>query len=214
MTTGRLPPDFPSLFRGIRNFWSLPVVTFWSSPVVTGRHFSPHIKNIFGKMFRTCRNYRPFVATSSRGRSGVVRRPEGEVVRSPRDVTCRHLSSLFVVTCRHFWSSRAHSKFIKIHKRSASPLWCSIAAAVQHRRCSAASAAGSGGSRIRAVQRRQRRDWCVKLRWLGLLQRRRRRRGRRRRGPESGWWQARGSNLNGCCRGGLRSRWWPEKKGN
>ena len=200
MTTGRLPPDFPSLFRGIRNFWS--------SPVVTGRHFSPHIKNIFGKMFRTCRNYRPFVATSSRGRSGVVRRPEGEVVRSPRVVTGRHRSSLgrhfwslLVVTGRHFWSSRAHSKFIKIHKRSASPLRCSIAAAIQHRRCGAASAAGSGGSRIRAVRRRQRRDGCVKLRWLGLLQRRRRR-GRRRRGPESGWWQARGSNLNGGGRGG------------
>ena len=198
----------------------------------------------------------------------MVRRPEGEGVRSPRIVTCRHLSSLgrhLVVTCRHlsrifsakcsepvvtiatlsplsplcrvgaqgwsgawreklsglhvlslvvgrhlvvtfgrhFWSSRAHSKFIKIHKRSASPLRCSIAAAIQHRRCGAASAAGSGGSRIRAVRRRQRRDWCVKLRWLGLLQRRRRRRGRRRRGPESGWWQARGSNLNGGGRGGV-----------
>ena len=84
---GRLPLDFSSLFRGIRHFWSSLVVTF-------GRHFSPHIKNIFGKMFRTCRNYRPFVATSSRGRSGVVRRPEGEGVRSPRVVTCRHLSSL------------------------------------------------------------------------------------------------------------------------
>ena len=121
---------------------------------------------------------------------------------SPRVVTCRHLSSLLVVTFgRHFWSSRAHSKFIKIHKRSASPLRCSIAAAIQHRRCGAASAAGSGGSRIRAVLRRQRRDWCVKLRWVGLLQRRRRP-GRRPRGPESGWWQARGSNLNGGGRGG------------
>ena len=167
-------------------------------------------------MFRPCRNYRPFVATSSRGRSGVVRRPEGEVVRFPRVVTGRHRSSLGrhwsspvvtfwsspVVTGRHFWSSRAHSKFIKIHKRSASPLQCSIAAAIQHRRCGAASAAGSGGSRIRAVWRRQRRDGCVKLRWWGLLQRRRRR-GRRRRGPESGWWQARGSNLNGGGRGGV-----------
>ena len=145
----RLPPHFSSLFQGIRHFWSSLVVTF-------GRHFSPHIKNIFGKMFRTCRNYRPFVATIaplSRGSSGVVRRPEGEGVRFPRVVTGRHLSSLGrhwsspvvtfwaspVVTGRHFWSSQAHSKFIKIHKRSASLLRCSIAAAIQHRRCDSAS---------------------------------------------------------------------------
>ena len=162
-------------------------------------------------MFRTCRNYRPFVATKGRGRSGVVRRPEEEVVRFPRVVTGRHRSSPVVtfwsspvVTGRHFWSkffkipNLLKSKFIKIHKRSASPLRFSIAAAIQHRRCGAASAAGSGGSRIRAVRRRQRRDGCVKLRWWGLLQRR-----RRRRGPESGWWQARGSNLNGGGRGGV-----------
>ena len=158
---GRLPLDFSSLFRGIRHFWSSLVVTF-------GRHFSPHIKNIFGKMFRTCRNYRPFVATSSRGRSGVVRRPEGEGVRSPRIVTCRHLSSLgrhlvvtwsslgrhLVVTGRHFWSSlvvtfgrHAHIpnllKSIKDrHRRcgAASPLRFSIAAAVQHRLPAAAAA--------------------------------------------------------------------------
>ena len=105
----------PSLVVTFSGHPSLLVVTCRHFLVVTGPHFSPHIKNIFGKMFRTCRNYRPFVATSSRGRSGVVRRPEGEVVRSPRVVTGRHWSSLgrhlvvtgrhLVVTGRHFWSS-------------------------------------------------------------------------------------------------------------
>jgi hypothetical protein len=113
---GRLPPHFSSRFGGIRHFWSSLVVTF-------GCQLSPHIKNIFGKMFRTCRNYCPFVATLSRGRSGVVRRPEGAGVRSPCVVTCRHVSSSsLVVTFRHFSPpaeacGHAHSKFIKIHKR-------------------------------------------------------------------------------------------------
>ena len=134
----------------------------------------------------------------------MVRRPEGEVVRFPRVVTGRHWSSLgrhlvvtgrhLVVTGRRFWSSLVVTFGRHTHIPN---LLKSIKD--RHRRCGAASAAGS---RIRAVWRRQRRDGCVKLRWLGLLQRRRRR-GRLRRGPESGWWQARGSNLNGGGCGGV-----------
>jgi len=68
-------------------------------------------------------------------------------------VTGRHRSSPVVtfwsspvVTGRHFWSkffkipNLLKSKFIKIHKRSASPLRFSIAAAVQHRLPAAAAA--------------------------------------------------------------------------
>ena len=181
--------------------------------VVTGRHRSSLFARIFSAKCSepvvTIAPLSPQRGVGGQGWSGARRKKLSGFHVSSLVVTSRHWSSPVVtfwsspvVTGRHFWSSRAHSKFIKIHKRSASPLRFSIAAAIQHRRCGAASAAGSGGSRIRAVRRRQRRDGCVKLRWWGLLQRRRRR-GRRHRGPESGWWQARGSNLNGGGRGGV-----------
>ena len=151
MTTGRLPPDFSSLFRGIRYFWSSPVVTFWSSLVVTFRHISRIFSANCSEPVVTIAPLSPLRRVGSQEWSGARREKLSGFHVSSLVVTGRHL----VVTGRHrsllfgrhlsspvvTFGRHAHIqnllKSIKDRHRHCGPasqLRCSIAATIQHRR--------------------------------------------------------------------------------
>ena len=105
----------------------------WLSPVVTFPHISRTFSAKCSERVVTIAPSSPQRGVGGQGWSG-ARKEKLSGFHVSSLVGGRHWSSPVVtfwsspvVTGRHFWSSRAHSKFIKIHKRSASPLRCSIA---------------------------------------------------------------------------------------